>query len=411
MAVIQSSIVLGACSDDLGESIEIVPLGIQAKVQQVTKIALALCNYFPSINRPSADVLRQHSALRRSSRLLQDLGRLLPSTFDRVQTPQTSLQRGSSTRNRVEGWIDFCCCAAMQFHAPMDHRRRTLLRAGITPHRPQSMANRWLILPDRGSFCEGKSLARSILSPRSVWLIWPSTSLGASTLRCQERPSWWVRSVSVFRRSPPPYTISFQSVVSRRKSSPLIIRHRMIITIAFRLSTFNKAGRITNPTLLEDLFIVWTQTELNYSFISATILNLRPFVNNLNTQFGGLGEAESGNGYGYGSGSGIHMRSNGSYQMSNLKSVDRSNIRDEYAATQSAGCWDGQCNAYSYGISVPSTGVGVGNSHSGGKKNAAKLEKPREEDIKGDATSVGSNDSRRMIIRKDMSWKLEYEAN
>jgi hypothetical protein len=184
----------------------------------------------------------------------------------------------------------------------------------------------------------------------------------------------------------------------------------MIITIAFRLSTFNKADRITNPTLLEDLFIVWTQTELNYSLTSATIPILRPCVNNLNTQFGGLGQAESGNGYDYGSGSGIHVRSNGNYQMSNLKSVDRSNIRDEYAATQSAGGWDRQSNAYSYGISVPRTGVGVSNSHSGGKRNAAKLDKSREEEINGDTTSVGSNDSRRMIIRKDISWKLEYEA-
>ena len=149
MAVIQSSIVLGACSDGLGKSIELVPLGIQAKVQQVRKTALALCNYFPSINRPSTDVLRQHSAVRRSSRLFQDLGRLLVSAFDRVQTPQASLQRGSSTRNRLDGWIDFCGCAAMQSHAPMDHRRRTLLRSGITPHRPQSMANGWLTLPDR----------------------------------------------------------------------------------------------------------------------------------------------------------------------------------------------------------------------------------------------------------------------
>ena len=185
----------------------------------------------------------------------------------------------------------------------------------------------------------------------------------------------------------------------------------MIITIAFRLSTFDKAGRITNPTLPEDLFIVWTQTELNYSLISATIPSLRPFVTNLNTQFGGLGDAESGNGYRYRSGFVTHMRSNDSYHMSNLKSVDRGNIRDEHTATQSADGPDGQSNAYSYGILVPSTGVGVSNSHSGGKRNAARLGKPGKEEINGDATSVGSNDSKRMIIRKDVSWKLEYEAN
>src|SRR5271155_4676800 len=41
VAVIQSSILLGACSDGLGKSIELLPLVIQAKVQQVRKIALA----------------------------------------------------------------------------------------------------------------------------------------------------------------------------------------------------------------------------------------------------------------------------------------------------------------------------------------------------------------------------------
>jgi len=191
--------------------------------------------------------------------------------------------------------------------------------------------------------------------------------------------------------------------VSRRKSSPLIMCHRMIIAIAFRLSTFNKAGWITNPTLLEDVFIVWTQTELNYSLISATIPTLRPFVNNLNTQFGGLGQ--SANGYGYGNGSGIHMQSNGSYQMSKLKSVDRSNTRDEHTPTQSAG---GQPNAYSYNIWVPNTGVDVS---SGKKGNAVKLDKTREDKTNGDATSVDSNDSRRMIIRKDISWEVEHEVD
>jgi hypothetical protein len=185
----------------------------------------------------------------------------------------------------------------------------------------------------------------------------------------------------------------------------------MIIIIAFRLSTFNKAGLITNPTLLEDRFIVWTQTELNYSLISATIPSLRHFVTNLNTQFGGLGQTESGNGYGYGGGSGIHVRSNGCYQLSNLKSVDRANIRDEHTATQSAAGLDGQSNAYSYSIWVPSTGVDVNNSHSGGKRTTTKSGTPGEENINGDATSVGSNDSRRMIIRKDISWEVEHEAN
>ena len=47
----------------------------------------------------------------------------------------------------------------------------------------------------------------------------------------------------------------------------------MIIVIVFRLKTFSSAGFNTNPTLLQGEFIVWTQTELNYSLISATDRN------------------------------------------------------------------------------------------------------------------------------------------
>jgi hypothetical protein len=145
VTVIQSSIVLGACSDGLGKSIELVPLGIQDKIQQVRKNCFGPVRGFPSINRPSTDVLCQHSALCHSSRLVQDVGRLLPSAFDRDQTPQASLQRGSSTRSRVDGWINFCCCAAMQSRSPMDHCRRTLRRNGITPYRPNQFDdNGWL---------------------------------------------------------------------------------------------------------------------------------------------------------------------------------------------------------------------------------------------------------------------------
>lgn len=87
VAVIQPSTVVDACSDGLGKSIELVPLGIQAKVQRVRKTALALC----AINHLSIDVLCQHSDLRCSSQLFQDLGRLLPSAFNPSQISQVSL--------------------------------------------------------------------------------------------------------------------------------------------------------------------------------------------------------------------------------------------------------------------------------------------------------------------------------
>lgn len=66
----------------------------------------------------------------------------------------------------------------------------------------------------------------------------------------------------------------------------------MIIPIVFRLATFDSSARNSDFFLAEDLFIVWTQTELNYSIISATIPTLRIFATTLNTQFGGLTAVE-----------------------------------------------------------------------------------------------------------------------
>lgn len=62
----------------------------------------------------------------------------------------------------------------------------------------------------------------------------------------------------------------------------------IIVPIAFRLATFDKSGYSEDPSLRMTLFTVWTQTELNYSIICATIPSLLHFMKNLNTTFGGL---------------------------------------------------------------------------------------------------------------------------
>ena len=236
-------------------------------------------------------------------------------------------------------------------------------------------------------------------------MLWPSTSFGASTLRFQERLPWWPRSRSVFRGSSLSYHILVFTCTSRRKSSRLRICHSLIIAVAFRLANFNEAGRATNPFLLEELFIVWTQTELNYSIISATVPTLRPFVNNLNTQLGGLGPTDSnGYGYGYGSGSRSRVQASGNYQLSKMKSVDKGHIRDESTTTQPAGGFTGQPHAYSYGIWVPRTSVDATKSHGGGGGGGG-----RRNTGSGDATSVNSNDSRQMIITKDVTWEVHHE--
>jgi hypothetical protein len=61
------------------------------------------------------------------------------------------------------------------------------------------------------------------------------------------------------------------------------------IFVGFRLHTFDQEGYTTNPFLLEAPFIAWTQSQITYSLISATIPTFQNFLKNLNTGFGGIG--------------------------------------------------------------------------------------------------------------------------
>ena len=183
----------------------------------------------------------------------------------------------------------------------------------------------------------------------------------------------------------------------------------MIIPIVFRLSNFHESGRSSNMMLREDLFAVWTQTELSYSLVSGTIPSLRSFVNNLNTQFGGIGEGETSFGYGYSKNS-SGQRSNSNYQMLDLKSTNRSNSQKDDQPVKQPPNFTGKPNAYTYDIWAPSTGVEASGSNVNAKNGTPKLGQPRERNVNGDATSVGSNDSQQLIIRKEMTYEVELRS-
>jgi hypothetical protein len=149
----------------------------------------------------------------------------------------------------------------------------------------------------------------------------------------------------------------------------------LIIAIAFRLATFDADGLTTNPTFLQDEFIVWTQTELCYSIMAATIPSLRPFIKTLSTNYGTSPANGYGSAYGYGTGYGNGTNATtqtGDYQMSNLRPKNKG---DEYKYR----IWSAR------------------NGGTAGEPSAAK---------KTDAASVGSSDSQRMIIKKDFVWEV-----
>jgi hypothetical protein len=153
----------------------------------------------------------------------------------------------------------------------------------------------------------------------------------------------------------------------------------LIVAVAFRLAGFNTVGLTTNPTLLQDKFIVWTQTELGYSVMAATIPSLRPFIKTLATNYG----ASPANGYGSGSGSGYGIGTDGdvqsgTYQMSSLRPR-------------------GKGDEYKYRIWSARNGGGTG-----GEPSAANI---------ADAASVGSDNSQRMIIKKELLWEVAVDPN
>lgn len=76
--------------------------------------------------------------------------------------------------------------------------------------------------------------------------------------------------------------------VTQEEISKLKWCNRIIIPIAFRLANFDERGYSDDPSLRMTLFNVWSQTELTYSIICATIPSLLHFMKGLNTTFGGL---------------------------------------------------------------------------------------------------------------------------
>jgi len=170
----------------------------------------------------------------------------------------------------------------------------------------------------------------------------------------------------------------------------------MIFPIAFRLGAFDEAGWIVNPTLLEASFIAWTQCELNYSIVSATVPSFQSFLKNLNTQFGGIGADDSVYGTGSMSGGLEHQSNSASFQMSKLRSISRSRIEQEEE---------------DFDMDVTKPGGDVDHENDGAASNgsAATVSDRKESGAGGDTTSIASDESQRLMIRKDITWHIVSE--
>ncbi|TEY61421.1 hypothetical protein BOTCAL_0169g00260 [Botryotinia calthae] len=196
-------------------------------------------------------------------------------------------------------------------------------------------------------------------------------------------------------------TLSFYLVWGLRtsKSNKTIVvvafgfRLPMIIAISYRLATFDVDGLTTNPMFLEDEFIVWTQSEMNYSVIAAIIPSLRPFVKNLSTYYGQE----------LGGRSGYTLEDSENYQLSNLSSA----YRNESHHRESRIREDVDPDDYKFRVWANDTGRGARKGKNPGEGCSKSWNKAVEEGT--DGVSVGSSDSQRMIIKKDTTWTVQMD--
>lgn len=155
----------------------------------------------------------------------------------------------------------------------------------------------------------------------------------------------------------------------------------MIIPVAFRLANHDQVGLPTDPTFREVLFVVWTQVELHFSIIFATIPVLRPVINSLNTSYSSLGPAGSSNGY----------VSKGTYELSALKTPGSRIVENITTQRGSRICSAPTASANAFASSSAHDSV-------------------NKEEVGPDTNSIESQGSEQMIIRKQMSWRVEHNA-
>jgi hypothetical protein len=204
----------------------------------------------------------------------------------------------------------------------------------------------------------------------------------------------------------------------------------LIIIIAFRLHYFNYNNLTTNFTFYETLYVTLTQTQVNYSLISATIPNLRPLLNNLNTHYGAMAESTlTGSNYNSNSGSASRSRTAKNRRHSSLSQIfpmrplKRLSMKPKdsaHSGKKGGGSGSGSREAWddlpdlehvpSIGTQAVDTGssvrIHVGNSSSGAAREA---EEGRASSTTRDAEAMStmSSESRRMMIRKEVDIHVE----
>lgn len=145
----------------------------------------------------------------------------------------------------------------------------------------------------------------------------------------------------------------------------------------------------SNPTLDGAITLIWTQVELDYSIIAATIPCLKPFMTAVNTQYGAIEGPRSTGSHGYGS----DKRSHGSFGLNTVVNKGSSNL--SRTPTTRAMPQEPPIIMEPQILRPDKVYSSTRITH----------------DRQFDTNSTGSNDSTKMIIKKEVQWTVKSEPN
>ncbi|KAK0301560.1 hypothetical protein LTR82_018249 [Friedmanniomyces endolithicus] len=193
--------------------------------------------------------------------------------------------------------------------------------------------------------------------------------------------------------------------------SAFSFRLGLLVATGFRLASFDKLGFTVDPTLLEASYVCWTQTEMNYSVISATIPIATKFVKELNTHYGAAhGVPSNGNAYGPAYGSVSHVRSKRPRGTMRSDDVPLSTLKPgRKKISEIADSWD-QFHYLGSEEDISNRNEIRGTQHPPDfsiETSARGTDQAKSRPV--DSTSVESGESQRMIIRKSVAWHVRRD--
>lgn len=171
----------------------------------------------------------------------------------------------------------------------------------------------------------------------------------------------------------------------------LIYLNRLIAFALLRLHYLSRGITSLNPPLDLVGAVVWAQIELHYSNFAGTVPCLRPFMMAVNTDYGATDPRPALSSKGYGSSGSGNRLGGSSYGLGSIRSgggKDSSSMNPSvFKMAKKGAVRMDSSNTIRHGSNNVSTVI---------------------HEVGQDSNSIGSNDSRKMIIKKEVDFRVEH---